>query len=292
MKYALLAVGLLLIVVGGYFVYTGSNIVEIERGWSAVIAGTTLLSAGVVTLALAAVVKSLEDLKRALSSGEIGVATSAALPLPSALVAEATPTPGFEPVPTVANAAASVARTPVESPFEPAPDIIPSPLGKERPRARFAPPPVPPAPSPAIAGLRRRLAEDLDLGLSDFDPPPIAPTHEPITPGPTSAISPPPLDFDPYADARRPHEATIADEPEDQTLETAHEPPPLDETEAPLAPEPAFAASTAAKAIGRYEADGTVYLMFADGSIEAQSADGSRYFKSMADLKASFQSQT
>jgi hypothetical protein len=295
MKYALLAVGLLLILVGGYFVYTGSNIIEIERGWSAVIAGTTLLSAGIVTVALAAVVKTLDDLKRALSGGEIGVARGAALPLPSILVAEATPTPSFEPMPMAAKAAESMAGASEETPIEAASDFIPSPLGKERPRLtpRFGPPPVPPAPSPAIAGLRRRLAEDLDLGLSDFDPPPIAPTHEPITPGPTSTISPPPLDFDPYADARRPHEAAIEDDPENEAFETAHElPPPLDETEAPLAPEAAFAGSPRPKAIGRYEADGTVYVMFADGSIEAQSNEGTRYFKSMADLKASFQSQT
>jgi hypothetical protein len=293
MKYALLAVGLLLIAVGGYFVYTGSNIIEIERGWSAVIAGTTLLSAGIVTLALAAVVKSLDDLKQALAGGEIGVAKSAAPPLPSALVAEGRP--NFDPMPTAAKAVGvPVAEAPGETPVEAAPDVIPSPLGKERPRLtpRFGPPPIQPPPSPAIAGLRRRLAEDLDLGLSDFDPPPIAPTHEPITPGPTSALSPPPLDFDPYADAHRPHEAAMDDELEHDAFETEHGPPPLDETEAPLAPEPDFAASPKPKAIGRYEADGTVYVMFADGSIEAQSADGTRYFKSMADLKAAFQSQS
>ncbi len=38
--------------------------------------------------------------------------------------------------------------------------------------------------------------------------------------------------------------------------------------------------------IGRYEAEGTAYLMFDDGSIEAQSEAGVFRFASMADLKA------
>ena len=38
--------------------------------------------------------------------------------------------------------------------------------------------------------------------------------------------------------------------------------------------------------IGRYEAEGTAYLMFDDGSIEAQSEAGVFHFASMAELKA------
>ena len=52
---------------------------------------------------------------------------------------------------------------------------------------------------------------------------------------------------------------------------------------ASLAQEPAV--------IGRYEAEGTTYVMFADGSIEAQSERGVARFKSMADLKAYFETQ-
>lgn len=52
---------------------------------------------------------------------------------------------------------------------------------------------------------------------------------------------------------------------------------------ATLAQEPAV--------IGRYEAEGTTYVMFADGSIEAQSERGVARFKSMADLKAYFETQ-
>jgi hypothetical protein len=38
--------------------------------------------------------------------------------------------------------------------------------------------------------------------------------------------------------------------------------------------------------IGHYESDGTVYVMFADGSIEARSESGVYRFGSMAELKA------
>ena len=54
-------------------------------------------------------------------------------------------------------------------------------------------------------------------------------------------------------------------------------------------PLPATAAETPASeaaVIGRYEADGTSYIMYADGSIEAQSEGGIYRFRSMAELKA------
>ncbi len=44
--------------------------------------------------------------------------------------------------------------------------------------------------------------------------------------------------------------------------------------------------------IGRYESEGTSYVMFADGSIDARSALGAFHFSSMAELKAFMESQT
>ena len=38
--------------------------------------------------------------------------------------------------------------------------------------------------------------------------------------------------------------------------------------------------------IGRYDSDGTSYVMYSDGSIEAQSETGVFRFNSMAELKA------
>ncbi len=42
---------------------------------------------------------------------------------------------------------------------------------------------------------------------------------------------------------------------------------------------------------GRYQSDGTSYVMYADGSIDARSERGVFHFKSMADLKAFLQTQ-
>jgi hypothetical protein len=64
----------------------------------------------------------------------------------------------------------------------------------------------------------------------------------------------------------------------------AHVEPPAEEPYAPPPPvEPPMAEPAV---IGRYEAEGTSYLMFADGSIEAQSEAGIFRFASMAELKA------
>ena len=61
-------------------------------------------------------------------------------------------------------------------------------------------------------------------------------------------------------------------------------------------PEPAVAAKPESAAhpteMGRYQADGTTYVMYSDGSIEAQTEQGVYRFGSMAELKAFFDDQT
>ncbi len=46
MSYVIFGLGLLLAVCGSSAVYFGYGIVEVERGWSSVIAGATALSCG------------------------------------------------------------------------------------------------------------------------------------------------------------------------------------------------------------------------------------------------------
>jgi hypothetical protein len=307
MKYALFVLGLLLIVGGGYFVYTGSNIIEIERGWSSVIAGTTALTGGIVTLGLAGVAKSLDDLHRLWAAGiarpEAPAATTVAGP--AAAPAEISDEALLGPIP----AGVETAPLPVDMTFaaaEPtpaAPDVLPSPLGKPRLPPGFGPLPIPLGPSPAIAALRRRVADDLNLDFESLHPhppaPPPIPAHaEAVPPEPIEAITPPPLDFIDFESKETiSHRDFQRDEviPADES--SALEPPPLPATpESTPGPVPESVAAqpsgSAPKTIGRYEADGTVYVMFADGSIEAQSAEGTRHFRSMAELKASFESKT
>ncbi len=319
MKYALLILGSLLIVVGGYFLFTGSHIVASERGWSSVIAGTTALTGGIITLALAGVVKGLEDLKQILANAArpeaaIGIAVEEPATLETAI--EMLIAPNLGPAPAGVEAAPP-AEAEVPAPESPATAAdIANPLIRERPRftREFAPRSTPAEPAPAIAELRRRVAEDLILDWPGINLPPLSPTREPspVAEEPIEEAvdldSPPPLHFDhlgedyAHTGAEGASSEYAAEEyaaEEYATEEYAAEEEP--EAELALPPQASAAASpesggpppaTAAepKAIGRYEAAGILYVMFSDGSIEAQSPQGTRRYKSMADLKASFQS--
>ena len=69
MKYALFVLGMNSHRGRWLFSFSGSNIIEVERGWASVISGTTALTGGVITLGLAGIVKSLEDLRRLWAAG-------------------------------------------------------------------------------------------------------------------------------------------------------------------------------------------------------------------------------
>lgn len=313
MKYALFVLGILLIAAGGYFLFAGSHVIESGRGWSSVIAGTTALTGGIITLALAGVVKGLEDLKEILVSAaaqpQSVVAFATETPVATEADMEMLIAPNLGPAPAgVEPAPPPEAEVPIpvqESPAT-APDVLPSPLSKERPRfaPKFAPRSTPAEPAPAIAELRRRVAEDLVLDWPALKLPPLSPAQEPSPAAeepieePAEFYSLPPLHFDDLGEHyTQSYPEGAIEEAEEYAAEEAHEneplPPPLPETPAAAASlEPAELPSATAepKAIGRYEAAGTLYVMFSDGSIEAQSPQGTRRFKSMADLKASFQS--
>ncbi|MDP2357108.1 MAG: hypothetical protein Q8M31_13750 [Beijerinckiaceae bacterium] len=62
MKWLLAALGLLMVAAGGYWAFTGSLIVQVERGWSAVIAGSVVFSTGFLILALTALLGSVNRL--------------------------------------------------------------------------------------------------------------------------------------------------------------------------------------------------------------------------------------
>ena len=68
-----LLMGVILACVGIWWVWTGLDIVQVERGWTAVIAGATMLSGGLVITALAGVLARLRDIADALG-GEMAIA--------------------------------------------------------------------------------------------------------------------------------------------------------------------------------------------------------------------------
>src|SRR6185312_4581681 len=81
MKYVLFALGLLLLFIGAYSVYFGSGIIEIERGWSSVIAGTTALVGGLLLVGIAWVINTLEHISAVLqmSAANLSVGSGASI---------------------------------------------------------------------------------------------------------------------------------------------------------------------------------------------------------------------
>ena len=85
------AAGMALALIGFWWLWTGLDIVQIERGWSAVIGGATILSAGLVIAAIAAVLVRLGEIAAALAK--------AATPADQAIALEAATAPD-RPVPS------------------------------------------------------------------------------------------------------------------------------------------------------------------------------------------------
>ena len=88
-------------------------------------------------------------------------------------------------------------------------------------------------------------------------------------------------------DAPQPHQVVDAEPAEHEHLyehETAEAATPEQAAEAPATAPETPPANLAV--IGRYDSEGTSYVMYSDGSIEAQSEAGIYRFNSMAELKA------
>ena len=79
--------GALLAAFGLYWLWTGYDIIQVERGWASVIAGATMLSGGVVTLALAAILMRLQ------APADAGLAGTHASPIDTPVAAPAVAAP-------------------------------------------------------------------------------------------------------------------------------------------------------------------------------------------------------
>lgn len=376
MKYVLFVLGLLLLLVGSYFVYVGSHIIEIERGWASVIAGTTAVVGGLLTLGLVWIIKTLEQLRMIIQAQEM-MSLAVRTAIPTALhtsEAPASRTLGSAadlPVPMTAwpphteavrdhvttkkefaEAASShgepshVETWPVVETFEMSdydsssvkikdtaqpqvkekppvamrPEFSSSikgfwqrvtktsnafrpaakPAAEQEPAEEAAPPLTAPVSEPiALAEAQteaRRTMEIsgdwLDHALADLDAA-IAQTPHPADAAATEHPTPP--EAETYIDIHLDETVQLAETVHveqavdvDEAVQQHETPPPAPE---PVPSEPLTAAAEEPAVIGRYEAEGTTYIMFADGSIEAQSERGVARFKSMADLKAYFESQ-
>jgi hypothetical protein len=281
MKHLLLAFGIVLVIAGALSIYSGYSIIEIERGWASVIAGATALTGGVITVALAFVLGSLDRLRVALEHAVPETARTA----PAAHLPHAPPRandeavlreePVFDTADQDSTAQAEIAKLEPAPAAPPAPDA-PAPVAKIPSRAATAF--VAAAArarqdlrtEPSINDLWRRVGVNLDAGKSAkaAEMPPSEDTGRAETNVPAST------DWLDEALAGF-HEATNPGSTEPNGA------PPLAPNVPPDQPE--------LEVIGRYEADGTAYVMYADGSIDALSEEGVLRFKSMAELKAFFQ---
>jgi hypothetical protein len=282
MKYVLLAFGILFAVAGAYSIYTGYGIIEDDRGSASVIAGATVLTGGMLIVALSFVIGSLDRLKATQE-------THAAHPVPAEFAHPLAP--------KTLLATEDVPAQQREEPLFDAVDRARAAPLPEPPPAPATAPPAPRAPEPVIKGLSRAssafitaaararderrgepsindLWRRVGVNLDASKPGKTAeiPARNTIQPEPSQAASSDWLD-EGLADFE---DAIAAKSPEPR-----EEAPPLAPNVPPEQPQP--------EVIGRYEAEGTTYVMYADGSIDAQTEEGVLRFKSMAELQAFFE---
>lgn len=298
-----LAVGALLLAAGGYEMVAGSGDILSERGWSAFIAGSVLVAGGIVTMALGIAVRALERLRGALlgTRSETAVVTSAqqriepdTLPVTLGPVAELVAQPDlvrnpmFEQAPTApVQAAAPIEHALAQEPGSAAdmdpPHVephheLPAPVGPERDWLDHN-----------FAELEREMADRHDAAdaapSAQKQPSPAASVVTPPEP-PPHAVSelraPVVMREEPVAAYAPPVSATEGVEHDAAIPEAAYDHATVSAREEPV--------PAAAPVIGRYESEGTSYVMYADGSIDAQSAAGVYRFASMAELKTFIES--
>ena len=288
------------------------------------IAGTSLLAGGIVTMALALVLRALVGLRFALVTPETGHAafarTAGTKPADRSVEPlfasqnEASPAEAPHHDQTMLGAAAVAVPAAalalhephaVETqPVEAAPDHDAQSHDQQIQEAQAAA--VDP---PADEQVHEEGAQELPApGLDDWLDRAFADLHEPVPPmhaepPALTPVAPEPLHTDhalidpAMASADPLVEQAPATQLHDDHLDhaSAYEPHHNEQTQDAYAEpvvhaEPAIAAPVASQptsaVIGRYEADGTSYTMYADGSIDAQSDIGLYRFGSMAELKA------
>lgn len=273
MRWLIFALGVVLALSGATSIVSGVPYIRMEFGWTEVIAGTTAVSGGIITLALAAVLGALRRLEMRFAEN-----TSSAMrdiPDVAGHAAEDTPAFGTDPVGDGLNFAGHEPDVPVATAVERDVPSLPAtrpiaeriwtkpsskaPLGNDRAqpsvpaepsRSTDRPPGVRPAASAAT--LDRDPRRQPELGQLGAAPPRsyVRPVAASLTRG--------------DADDRVP---SLIPSPQ----------PPVTAEAAPL---------EAPTVVGRYESGGASYVLFSDGTIEVETEVGLHRFGSMEELKA------
>ncbi|MGW5958273.1 hypothetical protein [Methylorubrum thiocyanatum] len=326
MVVALLALSSVMILGGIAAVVQGFPYVRLESGLAMVIGGSTAASAGVVLLGLTAVVHRLLAIQRAVADRRALAPqpVPAGLPAAAAPWADTAPEAPVPAVPEVQPperpSLVGTGGSGMGGAGIGAAGLAGLSLGALRPGGRGSEPvfedPAPPQPTAAEPLLPDLLPEATPRPTAADDlfrapePAPTFPEPEPITLPESSAESSAEFSAGPAAeareDARNPAE-TLAAEPIG-LRSSLDEPAPAPEPEAPAAafepaPEPVVVepvppeaeaeqgeseepATEERHAVGSYASGANTYVMFSDGSIEADTPRGRFTFGSLDELKS------
>jgi hypothetical protein len=313
---ALLALALAMIVGGLLTSFFGWDIVLVERGWTMVIAGSVMAAGGAVLLGIAAAVAKLSGIHTLLSQMQESAAQEdlAAAPQSHSGLSLAAASGGV----IAAAAAADTDEAESKEPAEAAQSVLPLFPGEERrdpdadevqvaawpaepPADELRPEepilPFPPRATPPSAPLDE---DEMDMKVPDFL---LAERDRDFDEEPR-VIDGGDIGLRDHDDARAPQEEERDER--DRLPEPALEIEPEREPEPDLAPEPVRPdleeeldqeavevpdkehgpdPSEPATVVGTYNSGDNKYVMFSDGSIEAQTPSGTFRFKSLDELK-------
>jgi hypothetical protein len=264
MSYLVFAFGLALSIGGAFAIYFGYGIIAVERGWASVIAGAAALSGGVVTMALGLILDSLSRLRIVLESEQ------SAFPLPGEV--RLYPEDDYSDAPYAEPDRPDAFEAPETGvDFEDAPEGA----------SWRHPPPA----AETMEDIRRIVAEKVRARTGIADAPP-----NDADPNPHESAGPPQFADEGFDEAEdydpRPAEQSAPESigrPVDSS--TFADPPPA-QAEHDFGERPADREAVERVVTRRYESAGTVYVMYDDGSIEAQTEHGVMHFDSMIELKA------
>ena len=265
MKYLTIATGALLTILGIAAFWQGYDIVQMERGWSFVIAGATVFTGGIVTMAIGVLIGAVQSLR------ESALPDRAERPRadPGKISA-----PSLSRAPEIAGGVGAAAAAVISS----APTAAPALMATREPPAVAPEIVAPEAPAATLHETKQSAENDIhdELQPPNFgaSPPQTSASHEIAGEDARAWIKgafAETSDNDPALDWLRqaPRKATPG-EPSQSDVTANVEP--IKQAKPQIA-------------LRRFESNGVSYTLYADGSIDSEAPDGRFHFASMDELK-------
>lgn len=300
---ALFALAVVMIVGGIASVVQGFPYVRLESGWTMTIAGAATASSGALLLGLAVVATYLKRLERAVleQGGGLGVDPSAFEAggrieppgLGATDVADEPVSPGRHRPSAVGLAEPRLASPPLFA-DDPAPAL---PIGSD-PASPLLPDLLPEPPPPTVADTRQSPVRAVEPDAEAAPARRIKPNKPPRAVKPTAMVDtvipapePAPILADappaPAAVPPSPPREAAPEEPLGLRSSVVDEPEPAPAPAQPAEADPAASTAKGGLAVvGKYASGGNTYVMYSNGSIEADTPRGQFTFDSLDELKA------